>query len=403
VRAERRRWSYAALLAALSMAGPFSVDMYLPAFGAIAREFAAPPIAVQQTLSSYLFAYAFMMLWHGALADALGRRPVIFAGIALYALGSLGCAIAGNIESLVLFRTVQGLSAGTGLVVGRAIIRDRFHGPEAQRLMAQVTLMFGLAPALAPVVGGVVVNLLGWRAVFWVMVVFSVVLWFWVSRELPETLPVALRQPLRVHALWRNYRTVMTRVDFLLLAGIPTSNFAAFFIYIAGAPAFLQSLGVTTWGYAWLFVPMIAGVMLGATLSGRIAGRVDPRRQIAIAYAAMAVGVVLAIVITAWIPPSVPWHVVPIGIFTLGSSLMTPSVTLLMLDLYPAMRGLTSSLQGFMQFAFSGVVAGSLAPLLASSPRALAGGMAAFTLLSYAVWCVYLLRNPAPRVEELKS
>src|SRR5207344_570592 len=111
-----------------------------------------------------LFAYAAMMLWHGALADALGRRPVVLVGLGLYALATLGCAIAGNIESLWLFRVLQGISAGTGLVVGRAVIRDRFHGAEAQRLMSQITLVFGIAPAVAPVIGGALLNTFGWRS-----------------------------------------------------------------------------------------------------------------------------------------------------------------------------------------------------------------------------------------------
>src|SRR5206468_5659600 len=122
----RRAWPLAVLLGALAMLGPFSVDMYLPAFPAIGREFGASPIALQQTLSAYLFAFAFMMLWHGALSDALGRRPIVLGSLALYALGTLGCAIAGNIHSLWLFRAVQGLSAGAGVVVGRAIVRDCF-------------------------------------------------------------------------------------------------------------------------------------------------------------------------------------------------------------------------------------------------------------------------------------
>jgi len=166
-----RSWSFAALLAALAMLGPFAIDMYIPAFHAIALEFAVSQIAVQQTLSTYLFAYAFVMLWHGALSDALGRRPVVLVSFAIYAFASLRCAIAGNIQSLWLFRTLQGLSAGAGLVVGRAIIRDRYHWPEAQRLMSQITLVFGIAPALAPVVGGVLLNALGWRAIFWMMLV----------------------------------------------------------------------------------------------------------------------------------------------------------------------------------------------------------------------------------------
>jgi hypothetical protein len=183
-----RTWSLAILIAALAMLGPFSIDAYLPAFHAIGREFGVPPIAVQQTLSVYLFAYAFMMLWHGALADAQ-RRPV--AGEPRdYALATLGC-VAGNIEMYRPFRALQGLCAGAGIVVGRAIIRDRFHGAEAQRLMSQITLVFGVAPAIAPVLGGVLLNAFGWRAVFWLLLALVIALLTWASKRLPETLPVA--------------------------------------------------------------------------------------------------------------------------------------------------------------------------------------------------------------------
>src|SRR5580765_4694195 len=114
--AARRSWSLAALIAALAMLGPFSIDMYLPAFHAIGREFNASSIALQQTLSIYLFTFAFMMLWHGALSDALGRRPIVLGGLAIYAMATLGCAVAGNIESLWVSRALQGVSSGTGVV-----------------------------------------------------------------------------------------------------------------------------------------------------------------------------------------------------------------------------------------------------------------------------------------------
>jgi len=373
------------------MLGPFAIDMYLPAFGAIAAEFDTSAIAVQQTLSAYLFAYAFMMLWHGALSDAWGRRPVIMGGLAVYAVASLGCAIAGNIESLWLFRTLQGLSAGAGLVVGRAVIRDRFHGADAQRVMSQVTLVFGIAPALAPVVGGVLLNLIGWRAIFGLMLAFAAGLFAWVAKRLPETLPRGERQRLNLATMWNNYRAVLLRGDFVLLAAIPTLNFAAFFVYIASAPVYLAQLGVSTWGFAWLFVPMIAGIMTGATLSGRLAGRISPMRTIAAGYACMFAGAVLNLLVALFVPPSIPWHVLPMAVFTLGSSLMAPNVTLLLLDLFPRMRGLASSLHGFVQFAFSGVVAGTIAPLLAPSLGALALGMLAFTVASFGVF--RLLRN----------
>ena len=385
-------WALPALLTALAMLGPFSIDMYLPSFEAIERDLSTTPLAVQQTLSAYLVAYAFMMLWHGAISDALGRRVVVLGGLAVFAFASLGCTIAGNIHSLWLFRVVQGLSAGAGLVVGRAIIRDAVQGPDAQRLMSQVTLVFGLAPAIAPVIGGLLLNLLGWRAIFAMMLAFALGVLTWSARSLPETLPRAHRQSLRPRDLARNYRAVLLRLDFLLLAAIPTLNFAAFFIYIASAPSYLPLLGVTTWGYAWLFVPMITGVMAGGMLSGRLAGRLSAARTVAVGYAWMFAGVAMNVLIVALVPPSVPWHVLPIMVFTLGSSLMMPSVVLTLLDLFPTMRGLASSLQGFVQFAFSGLVAGTIAPFLAQSLWALLAGMAVFTAGSFVVWLLYRWR-----------
>src|SRR4029453_2992263 len=354
----RRTWTFAALLASLSMLAPFAIDSYLPAFPSIGLEFGGPPIAVQQTLSAYLLSYAFMMLWHGALSDALGRRPIVLGGLVVYAFATLGCAIAGNIESLWLFRVLQGLSAGSGLVVGRAIVRDSFHGPEAQRLMSQMTLVFGIAPAVAPILGGAVLNLFGWRAIFWMLLAFVLAVFVWAAKSLPETLPRASRQTLRPRALWRNYRAVLLRVDFALLASILAINFAGFFIYIAGAPGFLiDLLGVTTWGFAWLFVPMIGGIMVGAVLSGRFAGHRSPRRTVRLGYALMFTGVALNLVICWTLPPHVAWNVLPVFVFCIGTSVMMPSLMLLMLDLFPSMRGMASSLQGFVHFALSGVVA----------------------------------------------
>ena len=395
-RINRQSWGLASLIASLSMIGPFSIDLYLPAFSAIAGEFSASPIAMQQTLSTYLFAYAFMMLWHGALSDALGRRPIIIYSLAIYAFATLGCAIAGNIETLWLFRAVQGISAGAGMVVGRAIIRDRFQGAEAQRLMSQVTLVFSIAPALAPIVGGVLLNTLGWRSIFWVLLLWVLIVLVWSSRNLPETLQASHRHALRPRVLWRNYASVLSEPGFTMLSLIPTLNFAAFFIYIAAAPTFLvQLLGVSTWGFAWLFVPMITGIVAGATLSGRMAGRSSPQRTIRLGYAFIAVGALANVLVCQFAPPFVAWNVAPILIYATGSSLVAPSVLLALLDLFPTMRGLASSLQGFVQFGVAGIVAGTVAPLLARSLTALAWGMAGFSVASFVFWLVYQRRARA--------
>ncbi len=387
-------WPLAILLAALAMLGPFSIDIYLPAFHDIGADLAVAPLAVQQTLSSYLFAYAFMMLWHGALSDALGRRPVVIAGLGVYALATLGCAIAGNIETLWLFRALQGICAGSGLVVGRAIIRDRFQGHEAQRVMSQITLVFGIAPAIAPVLGGLLLNAFGWRSIFWVLLALVIALLTWSAKSLPETLALAQRQSLHPRTLWRNYVSVLRNRDFLLLATIPALNFAAFFLYIASAPSFLiDLLGVSSYGFAWLFMPMIGGVMIGALVSGRAAGKLSAARTIGVGYLLMFAGATIQMAVAWYVAPAVQWHVLPIMIYTMGSSIVMPSATLLLLDLFPTMRGMASSLQGFVHFVLAAVNAGTIAPFLAQSLKGLAAGMAGFTVLSVALWILYQRRR----------
>src|SRR5690606_36154350 len=149
-----RRRRLAPLLAGLAMFGPFSIDTIFPAFPQMAAELHASPVAMQQTISVYMIAYALMSLLHGPLSDSFGRRRVILAGVAIFVLASIGCALSGSLGGLLAFRALQGMSAGAGLIVGRAIIRDCFEGPDAQRLMSTVSMLFGIAPALAPISGG---------------------------------------------------------------------------------------------------------------------------------------------------------------------------------------------------------------------------------------------------------
>ena len=182
------RWALAALLALLGMLGPFSIDTYLPAFSGIADALGATPVQMQQTLSAYLFGFAFMNLFHGAMADSFGRRPVVLWGIAMFTLASAGCALAQTIEQLVFFRALQGLSTGAGIVVSRAVIRDMYAPAQAQKVMAQVTIYFGVAPAIAPIVGGWLFVHTGWHSIFWFLTGVGVVLWTANYRLLPETL-----------------------------------------------------------------------------------------------------------------------------------------------------------------------------------------------------------------------
>ena len=367
------RWALAVLLALLGMLGPFSIDTYLPAFSGIARSLGATPAEMQQTLSAYLFGFAFMNLFHGALSDSLGRRPVVLWGIAVFTLASAGCAMSQSIGQLVFFRALQGLSTGAGIVVSRAVIRDMFPPAQAQKVMSQVTIYFGVAPAIAPLIGGWLFVHLDWQSIFWFLTLVGAALWAANYKLLPETLHLSHRQPFEVKNLMRGYRQLGSNPRFLLLAlasGIP---FNGMFLYVLSAPAFLgEHLQLAPPDFFWLFLLTIAGIMMGAWLSGRMAGRLPPKQQIRYGFSVMfLVSVVNVVANFVWVPQA-SWAMFPIALFAFGWALMVPVVTLLVLDLYPERRGMASSFQVFIGSTANGIVAGVVAPLVMHSTRALA-------------------------------
>ena len=361
----------------MSALGPFSIDTYLPSFHDIAEKLGATPIQVQQTLSAYLAAFALMTLWHGALADRFGRRRVILLALALFAIASAGCAFAASIGQLWFWRAMQGVTAGAGIVISRAIVRDLYDGPAAQRLMSQMTMMFALAPAIAPVIGGWLQTLFGWRSIFAFLVLSTAALWLACWKLLPETLPPAKRQSLQPAYLGRSYWKVMTSPPFLFACAALSLNFAGFFIYVLSAPVFLMKhLGIPETGFLWLFGPAMAGLMSGSWLSGRLAGKVTPGRTIALGYLVMSCAALGNVGINLALPPGLPLSVAPLFVYTLGMALAMPTLTLLALDPFPAQRGLAASCQTFFQSGFNSLAAALIAPALWGSTLTLALGMA---------------------------
>ena len=388
----------AALIAALAMIGPFAIDTYLPSFPAIQADLGVSTAQIQQTLSVYLIVFAVMTLFHGTLSDSFGRRPVILANLLLFTLASVGCACAESFEQLLLFRAIQGASGGAGIVVGRAIIRDSLEGHAAQRLMSLVTMIFGVAPAIAPVVGGWLQGAFGWQSVFVFLTVYSGLLLLACHIRLPETLPRHRRQPFRLRTLARNYWTLGRNLPLLLLAAAIAFNFSGFFLYIVSAPAFIYGLlGLGETEFAWLFLPGIMGVMSGAWLSGRVAGKLSPQATVRMAYAVMFAAAACNVTYSALADPDVPWSVLPIMIYTVGMALAMPSMTLLALDLFPENRGLTASLLGFGHSLVSGIAAGVISPLLSHGDITLAAGMAGFGALGWLSWMFYLRGSVAKR------
>lgn len=386
-----RRHLLAPLLAALAMFGPFSIDTIFPAFPAIEAELHASPFAMQQTISVYVMAYALMSLFHGPLSDALGRRRVILGGVAMFVLASIGCALSRSIEALLAFRALQGMSAGAGLIVGRAIIRDCFDGIEAQRLMATVSMIFGIAPAIAPIIGGWVIAFAHWPMIFWLLAAFALALWFACLAWLPETHPRQQRAPLSASHLARTYRLILGDRAFYPLALAGSLNFNALWVYISSAPAVvLNLLKLDAQQFAWLFVPAISGMMIGAFLSGRVAGRLSAAATVRLGYLTMLAAAVLNLLVALLLPePRVPWSVLLIGVNAIGIGINFPTLTLLLLDRFPQHRGAVSSVQAFVSLVISAVMAGLISPLLSGSMVTLALGALVSTALGFGTWRMY--------------
>jgi DHA1 family bicyclomycin/chloramphenicol resistance-like MFS transporter len=377
----------ATVLAALSMLGPFSIDAYLPAFPQIQSNLHASLLEVQQTLSIYMLAFAGMVLWHGALSDAFGRRNVIIVALIVFALATFGCAASNSVHYLWIFRILQGVSAGAGVVVGRAIIRDLYADAPAARLFSLVTMIFSIAPAVAPVLGGWIVTFFDWRAIFLALFVYTVALGVYCWRRLPETLPRERRQPFNPRFVARNYRAIFGSFLFHMKVGVIALNFGGLFLYISSAPVLLpEHLHLGPSQFAWLFIPSVSGIFLGALAANRIAGKIPFVRQIAIGFCFMLAAVTGNVAYHLFLPPALPWTVLPLFFYTFGSSLIGPGATLMALDLFPQIRGTAASCQSFMVTLTGAIVAGVVAPALSHSVLALALGQAAFAVGALTLW-----------------
>lgn len=383
-----RNLSLTFVLALCTMMGALGIDTYLPSFHAIAQEFAVGPAAVQQTLSVYVLAMAITMLFYGTLSDTFGRRRVLVFASLGFAITSTVAALVQSIEALIAVRCAQGAMAGAGMVIARAIVQDRFHGADAQRMMSMVMFCFGLAPAIAPVFGGWLQAHGGWRAAFFFLTGFGLLLTLLCWRVLPETLPADKRVPLHLRVIAGNYLTALRHRQFRrMVAGLALMA-GANAIYISAAAEFVMGiLRLEETSFGWLFIPLIGGSMLGSAISGVLAKQIAPRVQQRIGYGALLLGCasnVLYHLLTDM--PVVPWAVLPMACYTLGLALLMPILSLQVMALFPDMRGLASSLQGFTQMSVFAIMAGAVVPQLFHSGLALALGQCITVVCGMLVW-----------------
>lgn len=377
----------AVMLAALAMLGPFSVDTYLPAFPNIERSLQASTLEVQQTLTAYMFAFAVMVLWHGPLSDAFGRRNIILISLGIFAIASIGCAVASDVKFLWFCRILQGLSSGAGTVIGRAIVRDTYDGARATRLMSLTTMIFSIAPAIAPMIGGWIISVSDWRTIFYFLVVYCVFLWVFCYRYLPETLPPEQRIALHPSQIVGSLAEVFRNKLFYLKAGTIALNFSGFFLFVASAPVFVvKHLQLGQDQFGWLFVPAVSGMFLGSLVANRLAGKLPISQQVQIGFVLMIGAALFNCGFHYWNPPALPWSVLPLLLYTTGSSIVAPGVTLLVLDLFPHIRGTAASCQSFMLTMLAAIMAGVVSPLISHSVFLLALGQLSLVSLSLILW-----------------
>jgi DHA1 family bicyclomycin/chloramphenicol resistance-like MFS transporter len=383
----------AVLIGGLSMVSPFSIDTFFPAFHAMEKALNVNAWQLQQVITAYMLPFAFASLIHGPLSDAVGRRPVMIWGMALYTVGSIACTLAPNYESLIAARVLQGSTAGVGVVIGRALIRDLYDGARAQRLMSITTMIFSIAPAVAPIIGGWAHVAFGWRAVFAVMticgLIFATSAWW----KLPETHPVQARVPFKPRNLVATSASVLRHPEFLMLSIAAAVNFGSLAVYIGSAPALVEMHwhGTET-QYFILFLPIICGILSGAIISTVFARRLDLLMQVRIGMIITFTGSLARVVAhTFFDDVPIPLQQGLLYFSGIGAQFAFPALTLRMLDLFPAARGTAAASQSFTALLITAFTFGMVAPNVLSHLSWLAWTSLVYATIASVCW--YLSRR----------
>jgi DHA1 family bicyclomycin/chloramphenicol resistance-like MFS transporter len=394
-----RRVRYVLILGSLSAFGPLSIDMYLPAFPAIAAELGTGPSQVQLSLTACTVGLALGQLVAGPLSDAFGRRRPLLTGLVVFTLASLLCAVAPSVYALAGLRLVQGLGGAAGIVVARAVVRDLYSGVAMARFFSLLMLVNGLAPILAPLIGGQLLRATSWRGVFLVLGAIGAVLLVATAFGVRETLPAESRRPGRLGGTLRTFRGLLGDRAFVGYSLSAALAFAAMFAYISGSSFVLQDVyGMSPQLFSVVFGVNSLGIVLVGQLNGRLVTRVDPRRLLAIGLGVNAVGGV-AVALSAATGIGLGGLLPALFLVASSIGMVFPNATALALSGHPETAGSASALLGVMQF----LAGGSAAPLVGSAgtSSALPMGvvMGVLSLAAVTVFVV-LTRRARPKAAE---
>jgi MFS transporter, DHA1 family, multidrug resistance protein len=352
-----------ALLGMLSAFGPMSVDMYLPSLPSMTQTLGAGPALVQLTLSAFFLGFALGQLVYGPLSDRYGRRRPLLAGLLLYTVASLVCAVTPSVWPLIFGRLLEGLGACAGPVLARAVVRDLYDRDRAARMLSILFLVLSAAPLLAPSIGGQILIWVGWRAIFAVLTLFGLVSLLSAGLFLRETLPPERRSRMGPLEALASYANMLRDSRFMGYAGTTALASGGFFVYLSASPfVFISLFGVPPERYGILFAINVAGLMAGATINSRLVLRLGSDRLLAYGVSgAAASGTVLALV-------AVSPHLSLLGIaaplfcFVASMSFIGANATAGALANYPHIAGTASALQGMLQWS-TGALTGALVAL----------------------------------------
>jgi DHA1 family bicyclomycin/chloramphenicol resistance-like MFS transporter len=354
----------AVILGALTAMGPLAIDMYLPALPTIARDLATSAASVQVSLAVYFIGIALGQAFYGPLSDRWGRKPALYFGLSVFVLASAGCALADSPRTLIVFRFLQALGGCAPLVIPRAVVRDYFDQRGSVRMLSVLILVMGLAPILAPLIGGQLLVSFGWRSVFWLLGAYGAAWLTIVIFFLPESLPAARRSRQSLGAVLRVYGGLLR--DRLYLGYVITGGmiFAGLLSYISGSPfVFIELFQVPPEQYGLYFGTNAIGIITASQVNRWLAGRVDADRIVRwILPVAMTAGLVLLADASTGFG-GFPGILVPLWVFIACHGFVMPNTTALAMAPHGAVAGSASALLGTLQFVL-GAVAGALVGVL---------------------------------------
>jgi MFS transporter, DHA1 family, multidrug resistance protein len=378
-----------ALLALLVAFGPVATDMYVPSMPDIGRLLGASAAEVQLTLSSYLVGFAIGQIIYGPISDQYGRKPVLLTALVLFCAGSLACAAAPTIETLIAARTLQALGGSGAIVLARAIVRDLYAGDRAGSELSRMGAIMSIAPVGAPLIGGIVQTALGWRANFMIVVgvgfVATVIAW----RSLPETLHRRRAEPISIVNMLRDYRTLVKNRALLAHLGIVSASYAGLFAWISGSPFVLQDLyGLSALGFAVAFAIACIGALIGAAIAAPLVMRIGLDRTIGLGTLALSVGGLAMVAVIALGSSSVPALVLSMALYHAGLGLAMPQAIAGALTPFPDRAGAASSLVGFVQQTSAALLGAVVGHALGQTAWPLVAAIAAMGCVSLALWAV---------------